>query len=487
MTRIKIRILSRVLRGYLNTMSTSAEPIRVPFDALADDQRLLYYRKALKDFEMDVSTKVELFAQFREWLDQWTDEVILRSHQRQYNPIYLNLLSVFGEELTNEEVHSRTIRYIKAKLLSECEYYLYLSQLFELVKSGSRKTSSATDQNLLRLKGWDLDLIRSLLSRGRGLIICSFRFGAIRYVPSDLALLGFPISQIANLAFYEGIQPAFDSLGPWPRKTRPVPGESAPQAENIRLLKTLYVEDPRCTVEFVDALKRNEMVAFCIEGNSGTDGPWGDTSRSTINFLGLHISVKNGAARLAAALRAPILPLIVLKDGVASGQIVFSEPIIPPAGLKPSESRKFAQTTMQSLYAWMESHVRLYPKQWEGWSAVHRWRCRGEDADERAHALNYADGETIARLLRDGKKFSVNPRRVAQLPTKDGVTWVDLKTLKGFQNPKWAGQENVLAALSSPSGLDLSWINRNQSDPDWEEKICLLLAYLQQSDLIAAV
>jgi len=67
------------------------------------------------------------------------------------------------------------------------------------------------------------------------------------------------------------------------------------------------------------------------------------------------------------------------------------------------------------------------------------------------------------------------------------VMWVNLKTLKVFQNPKWAGQEDVLATRSSPFGLDLAWINRgNNSDPAWEEKICLLLAYLQQPDLIAA-
>ena len=465
-------------------MSTSARPIRDPFAADADDQRLLYFRTALKDFEMDVSAKTELFAEFREWLDQLTDEVILSSHQRLYNPSYLNLLSVFREELTNEEVHSLTIRCIKAKLLSECEYYLHLSRVFELARSGSSKPASATDQNLLRLKGWNLELIRSLLSRGRGLIVCSFRIGAIRFVPIDLALQGFPTSQMLNQIFYEGLQPVFDSLGPAPWQKPPIPGQSTPQAEYIRLLKILYVEDPHCTVGFVDALKRNEIVMFCFEGNSGVDGPWGNTSKSTIDFMGHTIAVKNGTARLSAALKTPILPVIVRRDGDASGQIVFGEPIIPPAGLNQSEIEKFAQTTMQSLYSLMESAVRPEPEQWEGWSALHRWRLCDDNASRRE--LSNADSQTIATLLRDGKKFSVNPRRVAQLPTKDGVMWVDLKTLKGFQNPKWAGQENVLATLSSSPGLDLAWINRSNSDPDWEEKICLLLAYLQQSDLIAA-
>jgi hypothetical protein len=467
-------------------MAANTEPIRNPFDAVAEDRLLYHFRILLKDFEKDVSTKVEVFAQFREWLDQLTDEVILRSLQRHYNPTYMNLLSVFGEERTNEEVHSLAIKCIKTKLWNEIEYSFYLSQLLELAKSGWRGPQFATDQSLLRLKGWDLELIRSLLSRGRGLIICSFRLGTIRDVPTDLALLGFPVSQIVNRPVYEVMQPAFESLGPCNWETPPVPGESTPQAENIRLLKNLYVEDPRLTVEFVDALKRNEMVVFCIEGNSGTDGPWGDTSKSTIDFLGLRIAVKNGAARLAAALRAPILPVMALRDGAASGQIVFGEPLIPPTGLKPSESEKFAQATMQSLYALMESYVRLYLEQWEGWTALHRWRLCGDDVDASRCARSNADPQTIARLLRDGKSFSVNRHRVAQLPTKDGVMWVDLKTLKGFQNPKWAGQENVLATLSSPPGLDLAWINRKQSDPAWEEKMLLLLAYLQQSDLIAA-
>ena len=465
-------------------MAASAEPIRDPFGAVAEDRRLYYFRRRIKDFKTDFPTKAQLFAEFREWLDQLTDEVILRSHQQHYNPTYLNLLSVFGEELTNEEVHSLAIKCIKAKLLSEGEYYFYLSQVFELVTSGPRKTQPAVD-DLLRLKGWDLGLIRSLLSRGRGLIICSFRFGAIRHVPIDLALLGFPISQIANQPVYEGMQAAFDSLGPCPWETPPVPGESTPQAENIRLLKTLSVDDPRCTVEFVNALKRNETVMFCIEGNSGADGPWGNTSKSTIDFLGLRIAVKNGAARLAAALRTPILPVIVPRDGPARGQIVFGEPIILPSTLKHSESEKLAQASMQSLYALMESYVHLDPKQWEGWSALHRWRLHDDDVDASRRELSEADSQTIATLLRDGKKFNVNPRRVAQLPTKDGVMWVDLKTLKGFQNPKWAG-EDLLATLSSPPGLDLDWINRKQSDPDWEAKIYLLLAYLQRSELIAA-
>src|SRR5699024_9293777 len=108
----------------------------------------------------------------------------------------------------------------------------------------------------------------------------SFRFGAIRYVPMELALLGFPIVQVVNTPAYETMQSAFASLGDG--------GD-----EKIRLLKTVDAEDALCTVELVNALKRREIIGMCIEGNTGSDGPWGDTSKSKINFLGHTILAKN--------------------------------------------------------------------------------------------------------------------------------------------------------------------------------------------------
>lgn len=453
-------------------MSTSAELTRDPYAGVAEDRRLQYFRNLFHDFDAEVSTKCAKIAQFREWLDQLSDQAIKRSYQQHYNPTYLNLLSVFREELSNEAVHSLVIKCIKAKLWNECEYYFYFSQLLELIKSGQKVKELEKDRTLLRLKDWDTDLIRSLLERGRGLIICSFRFGAVRYVPIELALLGFPILEAVNKPTHETMQSAFESLGDC-------------GAESIRLLETVNAEDDRCTVQLVDALKRREIIGLCIEGNTGSDGPWGDTSKSKVSFLGHTILAKNGAARLAAALRAPILPVMALKDGDASGRLFFSKPIIPPAGLKRSENEEFVRASMQSLYGLLESYVRRYPEQWEGWSALHRWRERGDVAVNDGLSGD-PDPQRIGELLRDGKRFVMNPHRVAQLPTKDGVMWVDLRTLKGFQNPKWAGPENILATLSQPQGLDLTWVDSAGRDPQWREKVCLLLAHFQESGLVSS-
>ena len=467
-------------------MST-AELIQDDFAEVAENRRVHYFRTLLKDFDREVSTKVEKFAQFCEWLDQLSDDAITRSYQRHYNPTYLNLLSVFGEERPKEDVHSLTIKCIKTKLWNECEYYFHLSKLLERVKSSKSPEGAATDETLIRLKGWEPELIRALLKRGRGLVVCSFRFGAIRYIPIEIALLGFSILEAVNKPTHEVMQSAFDSLGPCSSGEALVPTqELSPQSENIRFLKTVNAEDARCTVELVNALKRGESIGLCIEGNTGSDGPWGDTSKSTINFLGHSISAKNGAARLAAALGAPILPVIALREGDGSGQLLFSEPIVPPAGLKRSGNEEFVHATMQSLYTLLENYVRRYPEQWEGWSALHRWRVHEAEAAATNQAARYISPQEIAALLRDGRTFRVNQRRLAELPTKEGSMWVDLKTLKGFQNPKWAGGENILATLSESQGLDLTWIKKSSRDPQWEEKICLLLAHLQESGLVAS-
>ena len=462
-------------------MSTSATLIQEPLAHVAEEQRLQYFRDALKDFDQDASTRSEKFAQFREWLDQLSDDAITTAYQQVYNPTYLNLLSVFREELPNEEVHSLAIKCIKTKLWDECEYYFRLSQLIDQIKFGRNKNES-----LLRLTGWDIGLIQSLLQRGRGLIISSFRFGAIRYIPIEMALLGFPVLEVVNAPGLRVMRMAFASLGDSGKEqVLCCNGESAPRAENLHLLKTVNAEDERCTVDLVDALKRREIIGMCIEGNTGSDGPWGDTSKTRINFLDHTILAKNGVARLAAALRVPILPVIAVRDGDASGSLFFSEPIIPPAGLKRSENEEFVSASMQSLYSRFESYVRRYPAQWEGWSALHRWRVRDEvTANERV--TSKADPQQIDALLREGRTFRINQRTVAQLRTKGGVMWVDLKTLKGFRNPEWAGSENILAVLSNTPGLDLAWVDNASRDPQWKEKICLLLAYLQESDLVTS-
>ena len=64
-------------------------------------------------------------------------------------------------------------------------------------------------------------------------------------------------------------------------------------------------------------------------------------------------------------------------------------------GLKRSENEEFVKTTMQSLYTLLESYVRRYPQQWEGWSALHRWRER-DDVEANDRVSNNAGPDEIS-------------------------------------------------------------------------------------------
>lgn len=472
-------------------MSTATEElVQESLADIGDDKKLLYFRSWIKDFTKDASTKDEMIGQYGEWLDGLSADEITRSYQRPFNPIYLNMLSVFGERLPAEDVHSLAVRCMKSKFWSESEFHYHLSKLLEAVKSARAGREPGDARSLIRLKGWDAGLIRTLLERGRGLIVCTFRFGLVRFIPTEMALLGFRALEAVNKPTFEVMGEAFDSLGPGGVADEIFDsggraGEVA--AENICLLKTINAEEDACTVQLVDTLKAGGIVGLCVEGNTGSDGPWGDTSKSVVKFFDYDIAVKNGAARLASALGTPILPVVAVREDEGFGRLVFSDPIVPPRGLKRSEGERFVQDTMQTLYGLLESYAARQPEQWEGWSALHRWRVRGPEEAASDNTSRAWDAAEVAGLLGGGRSFRINRARVAPLPTRHGLTWVDLKTLRGYQNPQWAGGENILQALTEEQGLGLPWVElRGGGDPGWRQRVFELLAYLGKSHLVVA-
>lgn len=457
-------------------MTTAAEQSGDALADLSEDQKLHFFRMWMKDFERPAAEKVEGIRQYRQWLDALTDEEFAKSYPRHYSPTHLNLLSAFVDELSPAEIHRLAVRCIKSKVWAESEFHYQLSWLLEEAKTG-RPRADATPP--FRLEGLDVGLIRDLRARGRGLIMCTFRFGAVRFLSTELALNGLRVNEAVNRHTFEIMESALATLG----GAGPVGGDAA---GDLRLLRSVNAEDPLCTTHLVDALKRGEIVGFCVEGNTGADGPWGETSKEAVRFFNHDVSAKSGAARLAAALGTPVLPVVALREGEGHGRLVFHEPILPERGMKPAHRARFVGETMQTLYGLLESYARRYPEQWEGWSALHRWRLREpEGADEPGH-LPGDDVGDASGLLRGGKSFHVNRRRVAPLQTRKGMVWVDLKTLKGYQNPPLAAGVDLLQALSEPGGVDARWLEGCGAAPEHREAVVQLLGRLGRAGLIFA-
>ena len=458
-------------------MTIAAEQARDVLDDLGEDKKLHFFRMWMKDFERPAAEKVERIRQYREWLDALTGEEVAKSYQRHYSPTYLNLLSAFVDELSPAEIHKLAVKCIKSKVWAESEFHYQLSWLLEEAKSGAPRADAARP---FRLEGLDAGVVRDLLARGRGLIICTFRFGAVRFLSTEMALNGLSVNEAVNRHTFEIMESALATL---------VEDESPAgvgAAANIRLLKSVNAEDPLCTTHLVDALKRGEIVGFCVEGNTGADGPWGETSKEVVRFFNHDISAKSGAARLAAALGTPILPVVALREGEASGRMVFHEPILPERGMKRTHRDRFVGETMQGLYGLLESYARRYPEQWEGWSALHRWRVPEPSGEPEPFDAACGDSGDASGLLLRGKSFRVNRRRVALLQAKKGLVWVDLKTLKGYQNPPWAEGVDLLRALSEPGGVDGNWLDGCGADPERLEAIVQLLGRLGRAGLVFA-
>jgi hypothetical protein len=228
------------------------------------------------------------------------------------------------------------------------------------------------------------------------------------------------------------------------------------------------------------ALKRREVVMIMIDGNSGLDGPWGEKSRRTVDFMGFKLTVKDGAARLAYLAGTPLLPLIAVRDN-DRGKAILGEPIIPAAKGDSSQEEEFVSAATQSLYSFIEHCALAYPEQWEACASLHRGRREGGAVVESEDPATLESSTLEMRvLLEQGRTFRINEQNgIIAMPEKDTEIWLDVKTLRSFKSPEWA--RDIFRALSSRTGLDLSWLKTNgaASEP-WP-----LLARLKQRDLIA--
>jgi hypothetical protein len=461
-----------------------------PPERPGEDQKSEYLRRWVGDLHLDASAKDEKLRRLVEWRRGLSGAEIARLYQKQYHPTYLNLLSVFGETLSAGEIQDLAVRCVRATAWSESQFDFHLSKLIAAARSARAGDAVAADgRRWLKLRGWDTALIRALLERGKGLIICTNRFSLMSFVPLELALMGFRTSVVVNRRFTEVMQAALDFLGGAAGGEEAgggEAGEGAASLRNISRLKVINAEERTGVAKFVDALKGGGIVSLNVEGNTGADGPWGQGSRSAVRFFNHTLRVKNGVARLAAALGTPLLPVTTLSEPDCFGRVVFGTPIIPPRSSSPSDCEGFVRQTMQALYARLESYAGRYRDQWEGWSALHRWRVEDAEGSSPAVPPRNVDAGEVFEILRGGQSFRVNRRRVALLPAEGGSVWVDLKTLKSYMNPAWAGEENILEALSGQDGVNLKWLDRRGDDPGWREKAVRLLSYLSASELIVA-
>jgi hypothetical protein len=408
------------------------------------------------------------------WLNALSDEEARYIHRNRFQPLYLNLLSVFRKELAPERIRDIAVACTKSSIWSNSAVERYLA------------TFPAPDREFeFRLRGWKPELIRELLAPGKGLIVCSFRIGLYQFIPLELAAMGFPVWCPLVDAKFRSFSAATRRLAEATASSDWLDAESAEQLRKLSSWRVLDAAAQDTTLNVAKALKRGEVVMIYIDANNGVDGPWGDSSRMEVPFFGEPVSVKSGVARLACFSGAPLLPVIAPKRDIADGAVIFEEPLIPGERLTAGGREQFAGDAMRRLYELLESYGRRYPDQWDGAATVHRWRRSAPPPVEMDAAALAGRSEQIGRDIENGSRYKMaGDGSVAVLPDGAGEIWVDIASMRSFRAPAWAG--DLMRTLSSGPGVDLKWLAAQAAGEQQRSAVLALLAQIEKRGLIGA-
>ena len=275
------------------------------------------------------------------------------------------------------------------------------------------------------LAGWEAAPLAELRAGGRGVLVCGFHFGSYRFVPTDLCHLGLPVTFAVDTRTVEGNR----------RGGSEVPGFAG--------LRVARIDDPAGLVAVVRGLRGGGAAYLNVDGNRGWGAGQGGQSHCAVRFLGLELKVMTGAARLAAANGAAILPVAALPDGPAPGRVACGAPILPPA---PGEDAgEHVRRTMQALYDFFAAHVAADPAEWQDVRFLHRWRDT-----PRTPSTDAPDPAAVERRLAAGAAFRLDGRRCVRLDGEGGAALVDARSLRAFPVP--AALAGLLAALEGRRG-----------------------------------
>lgn len=188
------------------------------------------------------------------------------------------------------------------------------------------------------------------LAAGTGAILVSPHLGNWELGGLGLADLGYPVNV---LTFRE----------PDERFNR-----ERERLRNARGIRFIYVDredtSPLAIIEAVNALRRNEVLAILGDRD-------GSSHTMRIDFFGRPSNIPVGAAYLALASGAPVIPVFVLLENGRYATIM-EEPIFFHGG--HGTHGNAIRSGMERLLAVFERYIRAYPDQWYNYYQF--WDCR---------------------------------------------------------------------------------------------------------------
>jgi KDO2-lipid IV(A) lauroyltransferase len=179
-----------------------------------------------------------------------------------------------------------------------------------------------------------------VLARGRGAILISPHLGNWELGGLGLADRGYPLNVLTFRERDEKVNDLREQVG----------GE--------RGIRFIYVDrddtSPLAIIEAVNALRRNEVLALLGDRD-------GSSHTATFDFFGRPAEIPVGAAYLAIATGAPVIPVFVPLEG-GRYSTIMEEPIYF-AGDRTDHGAAIREGTEKVLRVF-EKFIRAYPDQW---------------------------------------------------------------------------------------------------------------------------
>jgi lauroyl/myristoyl acyltransferase len=282
-------------------------------------------------------------------------------------PMLMNVLAV--DEALRGEADARAFAAacVRSKLLQEAEFY--------------RRIAHVLDDDRLSAEPWllgfDKAALDQLSSRGRGVILCSARYGLCRHFAIEVALHGHDVAMAVNDVNFPYWSKLLTQTGDALRRiaARPVPR-----------LHAVNIEVADGGRRLARALGANDVVCIMADGSTGVTGPWERAERSVVRFFGRELSVRHGIARLSAATGAPILPVLAVRERAGRGRLVVGQAIEPPTSRAAGKNPAWLADAMQCVFSFLESAIARRPEQWEGIAGLHRLLTPTDGSDSPSEA-----------------------------------------------------------------------------------------------------
>lgn len=321
----------------------------------------------------------------------------------EFSHFFTNFMTLFRGRRDTAEIRAIAHAAVaqRDEAITEFESHLHTLSAFFANTSGTRHAVPQLEQ-------WPTRQIEALRAEHGGVLLAAFHFGKHREVLSDLCTLGIPfVAPVAKRSYFDA----------------PLAFEQGPAACRDAA-QMLEVEDRQVGRKLAMALKRGRAGLIYVDGNMGPDGHLVEEGATEVEFMGLRIRVKTGIARLALAMRLPILPLLAVPSAQDPQQhrLIGLPPILP--GVVRDESRS-VDTIMQACYDALAHAVEAAPQLWEFAFCLHRW-VQVAPAPEPCVAPR-AEIDTM----------TLDPSTVIEFPRDDGVYWLHLGRQRAYRLPDY--------------------------------------------------